>query len=94
MLKVNPACAAQSLVVPDLINGQEYLFRIRAENRFGFGPYTETVEGAKARDQIRKLPLFSVLFGSLMVSSQSVIMHTHRNQDLHFFYYFVIHHSM
>lgn len=53
--QVNPACAAQSLVVPDLINGQDYLFRIRAENRFGFGPFTETVEGTKARDPIRML---------------------------------------
>lgn len=51
---MNPACAAQSLVVPDLINGQEYLFRIRAENRFGFGPPAETTEGTKARDPIRK----------------------------------------
>ncbi|TWW80211.1 Titin [Takifugu flavidus] len=50
--KVNPACAAQSLVVPDLINGQEYLFRIRAENRFGFGPFAQTIEGTKARDPI------------------------------------------
>lgn len=57
LLQVNPACAAQSLVVPDLIHGQEYLFRIRAENRFGFGPYAETLEGAKARDPIRELLL-------------------------------------
>lgn len=57
LLQVNPACAAQSLVVPDLIHGQEYLFRIRAENRFGFGPYAETLEGAKARDPIRELRL-------------------------------------
>lgn len=51
--KVNPACAAQSLVVADLINGQDYIFRIRAENRFGFGPVVETTEGIKARDPIR-----------------------------------------
>lgn len=57
--QVNPACAAQSLVVPDLINGQEYLFRIRAENRFGFGPFTETPEGTKARDPIRMFIIFS-----------------------------------
>lgn len=52
--KVNPACATQSLVVPDLIEGQEYLFRIRAENRFGFGPHTTTIQRTKARDPIRK----------------------------------------
>lgn len=62
LFKVNPACAAQSLVVPDLINGQEYLFRIRAENRFGFGPFTETIEGTKARDPIRTFPPFNDLF--------------------------------
>lgn len=52
LFQVNPACAAQSLVVPDLINGQEYLFRIRAENRFGFGPFTQTIERTKASDPI------------------------------------------
>jgi len=40
-------------VVPDLINGQEYLFRIRAENRFGFGPLAETAEAVRAKDPIR-----------------------------------------
>ncbi|XP_033934085.1 titin-like [Pseudochaenichthys georgianus] len=50
--KVNPACAAQSLVIPDLINGQEYIFRIRAENRFGFGPLAETELPTKATDPI------------------------------------------
>lgn len=53
-VQVNPACAAQSLVVPDLNYGQEYIFRIKAENRFGFGPYAETPEGARAQDPIRK----------------------------------------
>lgn len=52
--KCNPACAAQSFIVPDLIEGQDYLFRIRAENRFGFGPLVETIERSKARDPIRK----------------------------------------
>ena len=51
--QVNPACSAQSLVVADLIGGEEYLFRVRAENRFGFGPYAETVDGSMARDPIR-----------------------------------------
>lgn len=62
LFKVNPACAAQSLVVPDLINGQEYLFRIRAENRFGFGPFTETLEGTRARDPIRAFSFLLYLF--------------------------------
>lgn len=53
-------CASQSLVVPDLIHGEEYLFRIRAENRFGFGPFVETTEGTKARDPIRTLEPSSV----------------------------------
>lgn len=52
--KVNPTCTTQSLVVPDLIEGQEYLFRIRAENRFGFGPHTTTTQETKAKDPIRK----------------------------------------
>lgn len=52
--KVNPACATQSLVVPDLIEGQEYLFRVRAENRFGLGPHITTIQRTKARDPIRK----------------------------------------
>lgn len=51
--QVNPTCATQSLVVTDLIVGEEYLFRVRAENRFGFGPYVETEEGTKAKDPIR-----------------------------------------
>lgn len=58
LFQVNPTCAAQSLVVPDLIEGQEYLFRIRAENRFGSGPFVETIQRTKARDPIRKSDLF------------------------------------
>ncbi|KAJ8416941.1 hypothetical protein AAFF_G00328190 [Aldrovandia affinis] len=50
--KVNPACASQAFVVPDLLEGQEYLFRVCAENRLGFGPHVETTEVAKARDPI------------------------------------------
>lgn len=50
---MNPACATQSVVVPDLINGQEYIFRVRAENLFGFGPFVETTEGTRAKDPIR-----------------------------------------
>lgn len=52
--KVNPACGSQSFVVPDLIEGQEYLFRVRAENRFGMGPYIDTIQRTKATDPIRK----------------------------------------
>lgn len=59
--KVNPACAMQSLVVPDLIEGQEYLFRIRAENCFGLGPHTTTIQRTKARDPIRKCILYTSL---------------------------------
>lgn len=51
---VNPACASQAFVVPDLLEGQDYLFRVRAENRLGFGPYTVTTEPARARDPICK----------------------------------------
>lgn len=72
LFKVNPACAAQSLVVPDLINGQEYLFRIRAENRFGFGPFTETMEGTKARDPIRMFTRFDNFFCFLLVLAAAV----------------------
>lgn len=59
--KVNPACAAQSLVVPDLNEGQEYFFRIRAENSFGLGPHTATIQRTKARDPIRKCILYMSL---------------------------------
>lgn len=57
---MNTACTSQSLVVPDLYEGHEYLFRIRAENRFGFSPFVETVEGTKARDPIRMTLCFYV----------------------------------
>lgn len=52
--KVNTACTSQSCVVQDLSNRQDYLFRIKAENRIGFGPFYETPESTKARDPIRK----------------------------------------
>lgn len=58
--KVNPACASQAFVVPDLLEGQEYLFRVRAENRIGMGPHTETTEPVKARDPICK-SFFSII---------------------------------
>lgn len=50
--KVNAACASQAYVVPGLLEGQDYLFRVRAENRLGFGPFTTTTEPAHARDPI------------------------------------------
>lgn len=53
--KVNPTCGSQSFVVCDLIEGQEYLFRVRAQNSLGLGPHTETIQRTKARDPIRKL---------------------------------------
>lgn len=52
---VNAACANMAFVVPDLLEGQEYLFRVRAENRLGMGPFTVTKEPARARDPICKL---------------------------------------
>lgn len=52
--KVNPACASLSTVVPDLSVGQDYLFRIRAENSVGLGPYYVTIQRTTARDPIRK----------------------------------------
>lgn len=52
--KVNPNCGSTSFVVPDLITGQEYFFRVRAENRFGVGPPAETIQRTTARDPIRK----------------------------------------
>lgn len=51
-LQVNAACASQAFVVPGLLEGQEYLFRVRAENRLGFGPFTVTTEPVRARDPI------------------------------------------
>lgn len=52
--KVNPACGTLSMMVADLSKGQDYLFRIRAENSLGFGPHFVTEEGIRARDPIRK----------------------------------------
>lgn len=49
---MNAACASQAYVVPGLLEGQDYLFRVRAENRLGFGPFTITTEPARARDPI------------------------------------------
>lgn len=51
---VNANCGSTSFVVPDLISGQEYFFRVRAENRFGVGPPAETIQRTTARDPIRK----------------------------------------
>ena len=53
-VQVNATCASQAYVVPGLLEGQEYLFRVRAENRLGFSPYTVTSEPARARDPICK----------------------------------------
>lgn len=50
--RVNAACASQAYVVPGLLEGQDYLFRVRAENRLGFGPFTTTTDPAHARDPI------------------------------------------
>ncbi|CAG5962790.1 unnamed protein product, partial [Menidia menidia] len=54
--KVNAACASQAYVVPGLLEGQDYLFRVRAENRLGFGPFTVTTDPVRARDPICKQP--------------------------------------
>eukprot|EP00061_Rhincodon_typus_P019022 g48455.t1 len=51
-VKANAACAGTSFLVPDLIEGQEYFFRVRAENRFGIGAPVETIQRTKARDPI------------------------------------------
>lgn len=51
-VQVNAACASQAYVVPGLLEGQDYLFRVRAENRLGFGPYTVTTDPVQARDPI------------------------------------------
>lgn len=51
----NAACASMAFVVPNLLEGQDYLFRVRAENRLGFGPFAETTEPVRARDPICKL---------------------------------------
>lgn len=52
--QVNAACASQAYVVPGLLEGQDYLFRVRAENRLGFSPFTVTTEPVRARDPICK----------------------------------------
>lgn len=49
---MNAACASQAYVVPGLLEGQDYLFRVRAENRLGFGPFTVTTDPSRARDPI------------------------------------------
>lgn len=49
---VHQACCSQAFVVPKLVEGSEYFFRVRAENRLGMGPLTETKEPARARDPI------------------------------------------
>lgn len=51
---VKQACASQAFVVSNLVEGNDYLFRVRAENRLGMGPFTETTEPIKARDPICK----------------------------------------
>lgn len=52
--QVNAACASQAFVVPGLLEGQDYLFRVKAENRLGFGPFTVTSDPVRARDPICK----------------------------------------
>lgn len=51
---MNATCASQAYVVPGLLEGLDYMFRVRAENRLGFGPFTETAEPVRARDPICK----------------------------------------
>lgn len=51
---VNQCCFSQAYIVEGLLEGQEYVFRVRAENRLGMGPFTETTEPARARDPICK----------------------------------------
>lgn len=58
----SPACASMAFVVPNLLEGQDYLFRVRAENRLGFGPFTETTEPVRARDPICKLPKYLIKY--------------------------------
>lgn len=79
--QVNPACAAQSLVVPDLNEGQEYFFRVRAENRFGFGPYIATIQRTKARDPIRTFDFIISSIVSFCGSSKHMV--------ITFFFYFI-----
>lgn len=58
--QVNTACASQAYVVPGLLEGQEYLFRVRAENRLGFGPFTVTTDPVRAQDPIcKETPAFT-----------------------------------
>ncbi|XP_064868260.1 titin-like [Oncorhynchus nerka] len=54
---VNQCCFSQAYVVEGLLEGQEYVFRVRAENRLGMGPLTETTEPARARDPICKFEM-------------------------------------
>lgn len=59
-VKVNTSCLGTSYLVPDLIDGQEYFFRVRAENRFGVGPPVETIQRTRARDPIRKFLVYNI----------------------------------
>lgn len=52
--QVNAACASQAYVVQGLLEGQDYLFRVRAENRLGFSPFTVTTDPVRAQDPICK----------------------------------------
>lgn len=62
----NAACASMAFVVSNLLEGQDYLFRVRAENRLGFGPFTKTTEPVRARDPICKLVTLVFLKASHM----------------------------
>lgn len=66
--QVNVACASQAYVVPGLLEGQDYLFRVRAENRLGFGPFTVTTEPVRARD-----PICEDLFGISAPDMQHIL---------------------
>lgn len=89
LFQVNPTCAAQSLVVPDLIEGQEYLFRIRAENRFGFGPFVETIERTKARDPIRESDLFFAAGADSIITMHYIKQYLQRGKKDLFSHQFV-----
>ena len=72
--KVNPACTAQSIVVTDLMFETEYLFRVKAENMFGFGPAVTTEDPARATDPIHppdpptRLKILNVKGGTLTLT--------------------------